>query len=83
MMALFDRDAIKNLKIYPVRGNHDCYFKDNYVEINLSSKYPKWVMPDLYYSKMINIGRNGEKLALVNIDSCLLMCKISPKYSDP
>ena len=29
MINLFlDRPAIKDLPIYPVRGNHDCYFKD-------------------------------------------------------
>ena len=28
-MNLFqDRSAISNLPIYPVRGNHDCYFDD-------------------------------------------------------
>lgn len=28
-MGLFqDRAAISNLPIYPVRGNHDCYFDD-------------------------------------------------------
>ena len=28
-MSLFqDRAAISNLPIYPVRGNHDCYFDD-------------------------------------------------------
>ena len=37
-----NRDHIKNLPIYPVRGNHDCYFNDNWFEMNQSKKYPNW-----------------------------------------
>lgn len=36
-MGLFlDRPAISNLPIYPVRGNHDCYFDDQFYELNLA-----------------------------------------------
>lgn len=28
MFNLFERESIKDLPIYPVRGNHDCYFND-------------------------------------------------------
>ena len=43
MMNLFlTRDQLKDLPIYPVRGNHDCMFKELYVEPDLSKKYPTW-----------------------------------------
>lgn len=52
MMDLFlKRGPIKDLPIYPVRGNHDCYFDDSEVEVNLSKKYPTWNMPSNYYEK--------------------------------
>jgi hypothetical protein len=59
MMDLFlKRDAIKDLPIYPVRGNHDCYFDDNDVEINLSKKYPTWNFPHQYYEKEFYVKGN-------------------------
>jgi len=52
MMRLFlDRDYIKDLPIYPVRGNHDCYFDDMDLEIALRDKYPTWNMENHYYEK--------------------------------
>lgn len=43
MMNLFlERESIKDLPIYPVRGNHDCYFDDQEAEIKLSKIYPTW-----------------------------------------
>lgn len=43
MMNYFlDNDAIKDLPIYPVRGNHDCYFADQLLLNKISSKYPTW-----------------------------------------
>lgn len=51
VMSLFSsRDAIKDLPIYPVRGNHDCIFDDN-LEIEIASKYPNWKMNTLFYEK--------------------------------
>lgn len=75
MMDLFlTRESIKDLPIYPVRGNHDCMFRDMQAEVNLSKKYPTWKMDNLYYSKTFEIGKNGEKFALLAVDSCLLLC---------
>lgn len=74
-MDLFlSRDSIKDLPIYPVRGNHDCYFKDQEAEINLSKIYPTWKMPGHYYEKTFGFGSNGEKLSLLQVDSCYLLC---------
>jgi len=37
MMSLFlTRNNLKDLNIWPVRGNHDCYAKDAYFEVNLT-----------------------------------------------
>jgi len=50
MMNLFlKRDHIKDLPIYPVRGNHDARFEDVDAEVKLSQKYPMWKMPSNYY----------------------------------
>jgi hypothetical protein len=77
MMNLFlTRDSIKDLPIYPVRGNHDCMFRSMNVEVELSKKYPTWKMDNLYYSKTFEIGPNGEKFALLAVDSCLLLCDV-------
>jgi len=66
MMGLFlERDSLKDLDIYPVRGNHDCYFSDMDVEIRLSERYPTWKFENHYYEKQFTIGENGEKLALL------------------
>ena len=36
MMGLFlDRHALKEIPIYPVRGNNDCYFREEDLEIKL------------------------------------------------
>ena len=43
MMDLFlQRESIKDIPIYPVRGNHDCYFNEEHenVELELSKEYP-------------------------------------------
>jgi hypothetical protein len=44
------------------------------IEVNLSKKFTNWQMPSLYYQKFFDIGMNGEKLALLQVDSCLLLC---------
>ena len=36
------RSSIKDLPIYPTRGNHDCYYSDMFREVKLSSEYPTW-----------------------------------------
>lgn len=66
MMDLFQkRESIKNLSIYPVRGNHDCYFNDQEAELKLAKEYPTWKMPSNYYEKTFDIGKNGTKLSLL------------------
>lgn len=76
MVGLFTnstRTAIKDLPIYPTRGNHDCYFDDIHLEVNLNAKYPTWQMSGLQYEKQFEVG-NGKKIALLMVDSCLLIC---------
>ena len=76
VMNLFrSRDKIGSLPIYPVRGNHDCYFDDNWFEVNMSSKYPTWKMPSNYYEKQFQVGPNGEKFSLLQLDSCYFLCE--------
>ena len=38
MMTLFERDDLKNLKIHAIRGNHDCYFDDDF-ELDKTEEY--------------------------------------------
>ena len=49
MIALFNRDAIKNVPIFPVRGNHDCLFANEDVELDLSRKHSNWNFNEFYY----------------------------------
>lgn len=65
MMDMFlTRDSIKDLPIYPVRGNHDCYFDDMDVEIALSKQYPTWNFPNQYYEQQFEVA-NGKKFSLL------------------
>ena len=73
MMNLFnDKENLKSFPIYPVRGNHDCYFDINR-ELKLSQEYPNWKIPSLYYEKLFDIG-NGKKFGVLFVDSCLAIC---------
>ena len=78
MRFFLDRDNIKDKTIYAVRGNHDCYF-DLYRELELPKTYPKWFMPDLYYSRKFDIGE-GKYLGVIFVDSCFALCS---NYSFP
>jgi 3',5'-cyclic AMP phosphodiesterase CpdA len=75
------RKSIKDLPIYPVRGNHDCWFNSMTVELELSKKYPTWKMDNWWYEQQYEIGPNGEKMALLHVDSCFLICYIYLKGS--
>lgn len=74
MMTLFQKRAnLKDLTIYPIRGNHDCYAKDPYFEVNLTKRYSNWEMPSLYYERLFDIGGN-KKLGVLFVDTCLAIC---------
>ena len=78
MMSLFlTRSNLKNLDIWPVLGNHDCYALDRYFEVNLTKRYPTWHMPSLYFEKTFDLG-HGKKFGLLFIDSCLSICSSTP-----
>jgi len=56
-----------------VRGNHECYFdKDLYLDTLQNEN--QWDVPYYYYSKVFDIGKDGEKIAFLMVDSCLLLC---------
>jgi len=75
MMNLFlHRDHIADLDIYPIRGNHDCYFHDINAELLLAEKYSTWKMHHWYYKHYFPAGPD-KKMALMNIDSCFLLCE--------
>lgn len=73
MLELFKRDALKELPIYAIRGNHDCYYAKEKL-LDLSKNDSQWNMPYYYYTKEFEIGANGEKLGLLMFDSCLALC---------
>ena len=73
MMTLFERENLKDLTVHAIRGNHDCYFADNF-ELDKTEEYEQWDMPSFYYTKEIEVGANGEKMGLLMVDSCLMLC---------
>ena len=74
MMSLFlTRPHLKDLNVWAIRGNHDCYALDAYFEVNLTKRYSTWNMPALYYEKLYDIG-HGKKLGVLYVDSCLAIC---------
>ena len=74
MMTLFNtRDNLKDLNVWAIRGNHDCYFDDNF-ELDMADKYEQWQMPSFYYEKEVVVGKNGEKMGFLMLDSCLMLC---------
>ena len=72
VMQLFNKPALKDLPIYPIRGNLDCDAQDQYFEVNMTKKYKNWKMHELYYEKLIPIG-NEKYFAVLFLDSCLLL----------
>jgi Calcineurin-like phosphoesterase len=73
-MDLFrNRTYLKDLDIWAIRGNHDCYALDAFFEVNLTKRYPTWKMPYLYYNKTFDLG-NGKKFLVLFVDSCFAIC---------
>mmetsp|Transcript_11171 Transcript_11171/g.18773 ORF Transcript_11171/g.18773 Transcript_11171/m.18773 type:complete len:385 (-) Transcript_11171:28-1182(-) len=76
MMGLFEeREALKDVPVFPVRGNHDCYFNSMDVEVELAQSNPSWRFENWYYEKQFEVGPNGEKFSLLNLDSCFMLCE--------
>ena len=55
MMTLFERKHLKNMPVWAIRGNHDCYFDEDF-ELKKAHQYHQWNMPSLYYDKKIEIA---------------------------
>lgn len=73
MVGLFNRTNIKDIPVWAVRGNHDAYF-DWTDELLLSMEQSQWMLPSFYYTKLIPSGENGELLAMLFVDSVLMLC---------
>merc|ERR1719454_1169184 len=73
MLKLFKRDKLKDIPIFAIRGNHDCYYQKELL-LNLSKKDPQWQMPYYYFSREVEVNDKGEKIGILMVDSCLLLC---------
>lgn len=74
VMQLFqNRTYLKDLDIWAIRGNHDCYALDQYFDVNLTKRYQTWKMPNNFYNKTFDIG-NGKKFLTLFVDSCFAIC---------
>jgi len=47
--------------------------------MNLTKKYPNWIMPSQYYVQEFPLNPKGEKFLLVQVDSCFLLCETMKK----
>jgi len=73
MFDLFKRKNLKDLPIYAIRGNHDCYY-DKQTWLELFKNESKWDVPYYYYAREVEIDDAGNKIGFLMIDSCLLLC---------
>lgn len=71
-MTLFERENLKDLPVWAIRGNHDCYFDDSF-ELDKAREYQQWNMPSFFYEKKIHIG-GGKYMGMLMVDSCLMLC---------
>lgn len=69
------REHLKDLEVYPVRGNHDCYFDPMNEEMKLKSQMPTWEMPANFYTKNWTLNEQGDMFALMAFDSCFYLCE--------
>ena len=69
------REAIKDIPVHPVRGNHDCYFNDMDAEIHLNATWDKWDMPANFYHKTFVLDDLGSKFSILALDSCFYLCE--------
>jgi len=72
MMSLFEREHLKSMPVWAIRGNHDCYFDENF-ELDKAKEYEQWNQPSFYYSKKIPIG-NEKYMGILMVDSCIMLC---------
>lgn len=71
-MTLFEREHLKDMPVWSIRGNHDCYFEDDF-ELRKAQEYEQWNMPYFYYEKLIPIG-DDKYMGVLMVDSCLMLC---------
>ena len=70
------RTFLRNVPIYPVRGNHDAEFDKKY-ELEIKNQFKDWQMESVYYQSEFSVGPNGEKMMILHIDSPYLFCVVN------
>ena len=73
MLSLFNRTNIADIPVWAIRGNHDADFDWTY-ELLLSMEQSQWMLPSLWYTKLVPSGKDGEMLGLLFVDSVLMLC---------
>jgi len=81
-LSQFKKSAIKDMKIYPTLGNHDCYW-NMYNEIDLSKHDNQWTLNEDYYV-MKNELKDGSGKYFVNLmlNSCKTLCPTAEQFPD-
>ncbi|CAI2372801.1 unnamed protein product [Moneuplotes crassus] len=74
VMSYFQKADIKDIKIYPTLGNHDCY-SDYTNEVKFSEFNSQWRMESDYYELKEPLKDDPSKYVVILMsNSCLLMC---------
>lgn len=74
IMSYFQKPNLKDLKMYPTLGNHDCYI-DYSNEIKYSQFNDQWEMPSDYYELRRPLKDDPSKsMVILMSNSCLLTC---------
>ncbi|CAI2372687.1 unnamed protein product [Moneuplotes crassus] len=77
IMSFFQKDNIRDLKMFPILGNHDC-FSDYYNQILYSDYNKQWEMESDYYELKYNLKDDPSKyLVILMTNTCLLACNTS------
>ena len=79
MYDLFrNRSNLRDMPVYPVLGNHDCYSNATAQVLVSNREDNNWNMPGRYYSKLYNLSSDDDddkaKLAVLYLDGCQLNC---------
>ncbi|CAI2372856.1 unnamed protein product [Moneuplotes crassus] len=79
IMSFFQKGNIRNLKMFPTLGNHDC-FSDYYNQVLYSDYNKQWEMESDYYELKYNLKDDPSKyLVMLMTNTCLLACNTAFK----